>query len=441
MPNQFWPLALVILFSLLIPIAVLIGRHNTKKYRQRLLINLEETYDKVPGPKPRDLRLVSSFEMARYKYDLTKPGEAERPTWLYDVGIYAMSCLIYVLLSALGFTYTFLLAVDTGLWSGQSLFLLGLNDWNDGSSAARAYQFQTATAVCFAFLGAYVWSVTYLLRRVANYDLSPLSFLRACAQILLACLSVAVVRHVVHAAGVGTAAGLGEGMFLGVAFLMGFFPTLGLNYIVERFPSLELKRNDPAAKAVSRALPLDMIDGMDSFIKFRLGEMEIEDAQNLATANPILLFVETPYGLLQIIDWVAQAQLIAAVGPGRAKDLRDLGIRTIFDLEQTIRQDKLCDFAGAILFGDRRVSPDDRDAVRALVGTMSRSLHVQRLRQVWNAVLVVSTPADEISAKDSWPLILLPGGLAREVESADIRNSARNAVFGQGSDSGGPSSG
>ena len=409
----FLSIASVVLFSLLFPVAVLIGRHNVKKYRQKLLEDVEKTYVRaVAGDTNSDdssLRLVSSFEIARYKYDLAGLGDKARPAWLYDLAIYLMPCLIYVILCSLGFLQVTFLADQTDIWSvKRSFVLLGLKDWGGGSAEAQEYQVQTAAVISIAFLGAYLWSVIYLLRRIANYDLSPLSFLRISAQILMACLSVAIVRHVVFANGAASAGmeGIIGTVFIGAAFLMGFYPMLGLNYLIDRFPMLQMKRNDPASSELSRSLPLDMLDGMDTFIKFRLCEMEIDDIQNLATANPILLFVESPYGLLQVADWVAQAQLITAVGPAKARKLRDIAIRTIFDLEQAVQQVSLTELVGQILFEPNSKVAKDQDSVRAVVNSMTRNLHVQRLRQVWNAILVVVTPQDEgRPPKTAWPLI------------------------------------
>jgi hypothetical protein len=207
-------------------------------------------------------------------------------------------------------------------------------------------------------------------------------------------------------------------VFIGAAFLMGFYPMLGLDYLVDKFPMLKLKRTDPDASALSRSLPLDMIDGMDTFIKFRLDEMEIDDCQNLATANPILLFVESPYGLLQVADWVAQAQLITAVGPAKARRLRDITIRTIFDLEQAAQKESFAGLIAEILFGSSRQRDRDQESVRVIVNSMTCSLHVQRLRQAWNAILVVVTPKFEgRPPKTSWPLMPLAesGGETSEI--------------------------
>jgi hypothetical protein len=409
-------IASVALFSLLFPAAVLVGRHNIKKFRQRLLDDLERTYDQAVGgksdAKDSNLRLVSSFEMARYKYDLPVTGEAVRSAWLYDLAIYLMPCFIYVVLCTLGFMNV---VFPNASWAiNQYPLMIGLMDWYRDAAAAKDYQIQTLDVVSVAFLGSYVWSVIYLLRRIANYDLSPLSFLRISAQILMACLSVAVVRHVVFANGANTnesaLGGIVGTIFIGAAFIMGFYPRLGLDYLVDRFPMLKLKRIDPDASYLSRSLPLDMIDGMDTFITFRFGEMEIDDCQNLATANPILLFVESPYGLLEIADWVAQAQLITAVGPTKAKRLRDIAIRTIFDIEQAAQKASFAALIAEILFGPNRQTEKDEESVKAVVNSMVCSLHVQRLRQVWNAILVVVTPQFEgRPPKTSWPLMPLVG--------------------------------
>jgi hypothetical protein len=98
--------------------------------------------------------------------------------------------------------------------------------------------------------------------------------------------------------------------------------------LIDRLPSwLRFKRDVAEAGQIGRSFPLDLIDGIDPSIGFRLNELDFGDVQNLATANPVELFVETPYSFGQIIDWMAQAQLLAELGPKGFLDARQQGVR------------------------------------------------------------------------------------------------------------------
>jgi hypothetical protein len=145
------------------------------------------------------------------------------------------------------------------------------------------------------------------------------------------------------------------------------------------------------------ALPLDMIDGLTDFVRFRLEELEYEDVQNLATANPVLLYVETPYNILEIIDWIAQAQLITAVGPKKVLELRKLNVRTIFDLARIGDSNHFRRCALQILvepeaFRANLEHASDEEIQSMFVcmfTSIADDLHVIRLARVWNAFYAV----------------------------------------------------
>src|SRR5262249_40870266 len=148
---------------------------------------------------------------------------------------------------------------------------------------------------------------------------------------------------------------------------------------------------------------IEVIDGIDSEVRSRLSQSHIVSMQNLATANPIMLFVETPYGVYQIIDWVAQAQLCAVLGPKALMELWKLGIRTIFDLERAVFGTSslaLRHEIGKIIVSGRKEEEQARlglaaadqpskqsdETVLALVEILVDDLHIQRLRQIVNRI-------------------------------------------------------
>ncbi|CAO3413091.1 hypothetical protein [Azospirillum endophyticum] len=381
--------------SFILPLTIFIGRSNIKTVRQKIIADLESVF-RVEG-QGRD-QLIPSFEFAAYKYRALPhgPDDRQRSEWR----AYFLPVLVFIMVSFSGFLTSsgMLLGKDRldhfqPLFSGMTLYGV------DGVTPTDMvhYQLQTVAVLSFAFFGAYVWSIDYLVRRISNYDLSPISFLRVTGHLILACVTAITLHHgyMDVARMVPEDAVADRVPELLVAFLVGFFPKLGLQTLLSRVPQLQIRRIDPRAQSFIREYPIDMILGIDSAIKFRLAEFEIEDVQNLATANPILLFVETPYGIYETMDWVAQAQLILALDLDQIEALRVINIRTIFDVERFMSRPESrprlvqalncpkTDGKGTVLIADRGITLENLESV---VSSIGEDLHVQRLRQIWRNI-------------------------------------------------------
>lgn len=400
---QMMPMISAVLLSVIVPAAIFVGRSNIRASRYEIVQDLEKLFSfaRETGGDPL---IIPSFELVKYKYKPpSERGHDDKDA--HGARFYALPVLIYIVLSALGFMTAF---GNVAALSDRpaTAFMQG------GKTALTPDETKLILSYfSYAFIGGYIWSVQYLLRRIANFDLSPVSFFRVSANILMGIFVAAMLRQS------GLTAQFGAGPEMAFAFLVGFFPTVGFDTLIARFPALRLKRVSDASRLLQEELPLDTIIGIDAFMKFRLGEFEIEDVQNLATINPIQIFVETPYGLYEVIDWVAQAQLILAVGPAKAARLRQMGLRTIFDLERALDSDGLKRRLHDVLVGDAPAAPpaapvapaapaaqgtyaartpthaassavrlDLRDEVEALVDIIRDDLHVKRLRQIWDVI-------------------------------------------------------
>jgi hypothetical protein len=128
------------------------------------------------------------------------------------------------------------------------------------------------------------------------------------------------------------------------------------------------------------------------------------------------------------MDWVAQAQLCASVGPIALQKLWKLGIRTIFDLERVLL-DPACQNGGLVasigailwqgpyLAPDGRVGAPDLAAVMANIRFRLENPHVHRLRQIFNQVSLSL-------GEDARRLSPIPDGLRRSRVFDDMRRTA-----------------
>jgi hypothetical protein len=464
---------------------LIFGRYEIRLRRLRLIRDYVDTFPNTLGIETIDNTVNPSFEFVRAKYsadiDVAPPAEPETARsakaqidavieaarWFGNHGDirFLVAAIGYLLAVYVGFKLTFVsLACGSNAavlrcMSGPLVGTL-FNGGLAGVQPATTHPAQIWTAVnsvtvgCFAFIGAYVASIRYMIRSLSVFDLTAYTLIRHTAMMAI---SVFVTIVVYRALGnpydeFTKVIGLGStqlpdtnpgvpGVWILLALCFGLLPESVIQFALVKTGSLIswIKSTDERFLEWTKVTPLDVIDGIDYFTRFRLEECGISDVQGLATYNPIMMHIETPFGIYQVIDWVAQAQLCCVVGLDRFLLLRQFNIRTIFDLERALKQQPLPDgtvdtsldkfdliFAGilfapnAVLAGVQKVSNArfliekdgkivDVDAVefsawsRTLINETPEAaskaiehlmdwigddLHVRRARRLWNEISV-----------------------------------------------------
>jgi hypothetical protein len=112
-----------------------------------------------------------------------------------------------------------------------------------------------------------------------------------------------------------------------VGFGTGLFPDSALQWLTRRLRRYLLGETESTAE-----FSLDLVQGISPYRKLRLNEIGLDNCMNLAAANPLTLYLASNLSLIEVIDWIAQAQLLIRVGSDKFLLLQANAYRTAIDL-------------------------------------------------------------------------------------------------------------
>jgi len=236
-----------------------------------------------------------------------------------------------------------------------------------------AYQSITVSAIGYGFMGAYLFSMLVILRRMMSIDLTPSVYYNVSLRIIFSIVVAIVFRHFVDAWNFGDSPGYvsANSMIPVFSFFAGMTPYSALTFMKERMPFTKAKGNERADSLV-----FEMIEGISIFKKVRLNEIALDDAHNLAVANPLEIAFRTPYKLNFIMDWVSQSQLFLRFGTAGLRDMRSKGIRNIFDFYQNTQTEE--DIANMV-----KVLPEYKDRIQYTRRNLDEDPCFARLGELW----------------------------------------------------------
>jgi hypothetical protein len=154
------------------------------------------------------------------------------------------------------------------------------------------------SAVGFAFLGAYFFSLQMLVRRYITRDLAPNAYTQMSQRIILAIIAAWSLQYVIQ---------LSDWKLFAVAFICGAFPVVVWQVLTQavkkvvgsalRIPSLQTGRS------------VGELSGLTVWHELRLEEEDIESVEGMASADIIEMMLSTKFPPHRIIDWIDEALL------------------------------------------------------------------------------------------------------------------------------------
>src|SRR6201981_929570 len=234
----------LVMRSCVVPLGIFIGRNNIRAFRREIVRDLERLFSFASLPNGAPL-IIPSFELVKYKYDPESNPERDLHDDPHRFAYYLLPVAIYIILTALGFRMAFM--PDVAPMPNYFAFPISVPD--DLATADRPF----LGTLTYTFIGSYIWTIQYLVRRISNFDLAPISFFQSIGHILLAVFTIAAIWHS------EIFASLGPHAMVVIAFLVGFFPTLCMDALMAKFPWLRLRRGTPASVHLPAWLPFSRL--------------------------------------------------------------------------------------------------------------------------------------------------------------------------------------
>lgn len=192
---------------------------------------------------------------------------------------------------------------------------------------ATIYQIPFFIALTFAFLGTLMYSLNDIVNRFFISDLYPKTYVSYIIRFLFAPAVCMVLAYFF----------MNDWPINGAPilfFLVGFFPQLALQYLEEKARQfLKLRKEEKTE------IPLSQIQGMTDYNIYRLKELGIGDAQNLAYSD-INYLQKNWYNDRQLGDFISQAMLLIHLREDFIK-FQNSGIRNIISFRHVVK-DKEC---------------------------------------------------------------------------------------------------
>jgi hypothetical protein len=268
---------------------------------------------------------------------------------------YALHIVLAMFATLLGLFILFMplnLEIDPGIVSATEYYFNGIR------VSAVGLTPEVLRAIGFGFLGGFLFSVTQIYRRYTMFDLLPSVYLY-CAVAILAGIIFNYFAFTSLLALSETSDGLTGGVLDVLAFSLGFFPLLALQWL-SRITYTAFNQTQRR----SDLLRLDQIDGLSQSHEVRLRDEAIDDAQNLASADIPTLLISTRFSVQTVIDWVDQAILLVLLNDSAALDsFRKARVRTMTDFRDLWGPDH-----EELRVLNRQLADENNEAVRGRLG-------------------------------------------------------------------------